>query len=160
MNVLKGDPDWALLGSELDTNFAAPVHLSLLLGRHLASRKDPAVINVTYGLAFTPMAAAPVYSATKAAMHSFSISLRAQLAPAGIQVIEIAPPAVDTDLGGKGVHTYGVPLDEFADSVMRDLEAGKEEIGYGTPAKALRMSRDESGATGAGVSERLPVPSA
>ena len=51
------------------------------------------------------------------------------------------------------------PLDEFADSVMRDLEAGKEEIGYGTSAKALRMSRDEIDATVAGINERLPVPS-
>jgi uncharacterized oxidoreductase len=65
----------------------------------------------------------PVYCATKAAAHSFTVSLRAQeqaRAPsAGARVIEVVPPAVNTDLGGPGLHDFGAPLDEFADSVMK-----------------------------------------
>ena len=103
----------------------------------------PDFINISSGLAFTPGAFAPVYSATKAAMHSFSMSLRHQVAKRNISVVEVAPPAVNTDLGGAGLHTFGVPLDEFADAVFQGLAAGDTEIGYGTSKKALRMSRDE-----------------
>ena len=85
----------------------------------------------------------PVYCATKAALHSFSLSLRLQLKTAGVEIVEIAPPAVRTDLGGPGLHDFGVPVDEFADAVMLALEAGKQEIGYGTSEPALRLSRDE-----------------
>jgi uncharacterized oxidoreductase len=65
---------------------------------------------VASGLGFSPLARVPVYSATKAAMHSFTLSLRQQLSGTPIEVIEIIPPAVDTDLGGPGLHTFGVPM--------------------------------------------------
>lgn len=89
------------------------------------------------------MAIAPIYSATKAALHSFSVSLRYQLSSTSVKVIEVAPPAVNTDLGGVGLHTFGVPVDEFADGIFKRLEEGRTEIGYGTSEKAMRMSRDE-----------------
>jgi uncharacterized oxidoreductase len=89
------------------------------------------------------MAAAPVYSATKAALHSFTLSLRHQLAATPIQVIEIAPPATNTDLGGPGLRTFGVPLDEFADAVTARLVAGDLEITYGFSAQSSRASRSE-----------------
>lgn len=158
-NLLTTDWQWERFQTEIDTNLSAPIHLAILLARKFAAKPEAAIINVSSGLAFTPMAAAPVYCAAKAGLHSFSISLRAQLASTGIKVIEIAPPAVNTDLGGSGGHTYGVPLDEFADAVMTQLAEGKLEIGYGTSAKALRLSRDEIDATVAAINEKLPIPS-
>lgn len=145
-NVLETDVvnDWAYFNKEISANVEAPFHLSMLFAPFFASSgKKAAIINVTSGLAFTPMAIAPIYSATKAALHSFTMSLRLQLAETEVEVIEVAPPAVNTDLGGVGIHTFGEPVDAFAEGIFKGLAEGKEEIGYGTSAKALRMSRDE-----------------
>lgn len=98
---------------------------------------------MTSGLSFAPLAGVPVYCATKAALHSFTLSLWHQLAGTPIEVIEIIPPAVDTDLGGPGLHTFGVPLDEFADGVAARLDRGEIEVPYGTSERASRASRDE-----------------
>ncbi|MFC0211840.1 SDR family oxidoreductase [Paenibacillus chartarius] len=143
INLQKAQGSWSYYKQEIAINVEAPIHLTMLLLPHLVERGVGAVVNVTSGLAFTPMAAAPVYSATKAAFHSFTVSLRHQLAATKIEVIEIVPPAVNTDLGGAGVHTFGVPLEEFADGVFRGLEQGLPEIGYGSSEKAMRMSREE-----------------
>jgi uncharacterized oxidoreductase len=107
------------------------VHLSLLLLPPLQTRRRAAIVNVTSGLAYVPLAIAPVYSATKAALHSFTLSLRRQLADSTVQVVEILPPAVNTDLGGPGLHTMGEPLEPFADAVMARVAAGELEIAYG-----------------------------
>lgn len=145
-NVLEADSvsDWAYFNKEISANIEAPFHLSMLFASFFASSgKKTAIMNVTSGLAFTPMAIAPIYSATKAALHSFTMSLRLQLAETEVEVIEVAPPAVNTDLGGVGIHTFGEPVNEFAEGIFKGLAEGKEEIGYGSSAKALRMSRDE-----------------
>lgn len=125
------------------TNIEAPFHLSMLFAPYLATKEEATIINVTSGLAFTPFAIAPIYSATKAALHSFTISLRHQLSDTSVEVIEVAPPAVSTDLGGAGLHTHGEPLDAFADGIFEGLQEGHKEIGYGTSVARLRMSRDE-----------------
>lgn len=130
---------WAAQQQEMAINFEAPVHLSLLLLPHLQHQPGATIINVTSGLAFAPGAFAPVYSATKAALHSFTLTLRHQLAATGVRVLEIAPPAVDTDLGGTGLHTMGAPVAEFAESVLNRLAAGELEVGYG-PSEALRLA--------------------
>ncbi|REE78687.1 putative oxidoreductase [Paenibacillus taihuensis] len=144
-HVLKSDAkqDWAYFNQELTTNIEAPFHLAMLFAPYFAGKEAAAIINVTSGLAFTPLAIAPIYSATKAALHSFTVSLRHQLAGTSVEVIEVAPPAVNTDLGGTGLHVHGEPLDAFADGIFNGLEEGKEEIGYGTSVNRLRMSRDE-----------------
>ena len=90
-----------------------------------------------------PGAFAPIYSATKAAMHSFTMSLRHQLSKTPLKVVEIIPPAVNTNLGGPGLHTNGVPLDEFADVVTAGLEKGDQEIAYGFSLRSSRASRQE-----------------
>lgn len=144
-NLLKADARdrWHDYSKEIATNIEAPVHLSMLFAPYFAQKEPAAILNVTSGLAFTPFAIAPVYSATKAALHSFTVSLRHQLSGTSVDVIEIAPPAVNTDLGGSGLHTHGEPLDAFADGIFKELAEGKKEIGYGSSAARLRMSRDE-----------------
>lgn len=137
------EASWETRREEIVINFEAPVHLSTLLIPHLRRQPQAAIINVTSGLSFAPMALAPVYSATKAALHSFTLSLRHQLAPTGIQVLEIVPPAVNTDLGGAGLHTFGVPVDAFADSIFTRLAAGEQEVGYVTSEEARLASRAE-----------------
>ncbi|UOQ76696.1 SDR family NAD(P)-dependent oxidoreductase [Hymenobacter sp. 5516J-16] len=140
---LTEDEDWETRRQELVINVEAPIHLTTLLLPHLRQQPRPAIINVTSGLAFAPMAQAPIYSATKAALHSFTLSLRHQLAATPIQVLEIVPPAVNTDLGGAGLHTWGVPVNDFADSVMQRLAAGEQEVGYGTSEEIRRASREQ-----------------
>jgi uncharacterized oxidoreductase len=134
---------WETQRQEIAINLEAPIHLAALLLPHLRQQREPAIINVSSGLAFAPMAAAPIYSATKAALHSFTLSLRRQLAGTGVRVLEIVPPAVNTDLGGPGLHTWAVPVDDFADSIVARLAAGEEEVGYGTSEASRLASRAE-----------------
>ena len=101
-------------------------------------------MNVGSGLAFAPLAAAPIYCATKAALHSFTLSLRHQLRGTSIEVIEIVPPAVNTDLGGPGLHTFGTDVNEFADAVMARIEAGETEVGFGNSEGSRRASADRA----------------
>jgi uncharacterized oxidoreductase len=140
---LADDEPWSAAHEEIAINLEAPVHLSRLFIPHLVAQQHPAIINVTSGLSFAPLAAVPVYCATKAAVHSFTLSLRHQLAGTPIEVIELIPPAVDTDLGGPGLHAFGVPVDEFADAVMPRLEKGESEIAYGFADQSSRASRAE-----------------
>jgi len=144
-NVLKADAknNWSYFSKEIAANIEAPFQLSMLFVPFFAAKEESTIINVSSGLAFTPLAIAPIYSATKAALHSFTVGLRHQLSDTSVEVIEVAPPAVNTDLGGAGLHTHGEPLNEFADGIFQGLAEGKKEIGYGSSVARLRMSRDE-----------------
>jgi uncharacterized oxidoreductase len=143
LQLTDADADWDARRQEIVINVEAPIHLATLLIPHLRQQAQAAIVNVTSGLSFAPAAFAPIYSATKAALHSFTLSLRHQLASTGISVLEIVPPAVNTDLGGPGLHTFGVPVDDFADAVLARLAAGEEEVGYGTSEQARLASRAE-----------------
>ena len=143
VNLDAGTAEWENYRQELVINLEVPVHLCILFIAHLKKVNPSAIINVSSGLAFSPGAFAPVYSATKAGLHSFTLSLRHQLSKTSIEVIEIVPPAVNTDLGGPGLHTFGVPVNEFADSVMNRLANGEQEVGYGTSEKNRLASRQE-----------------
>jgi len=100
------------------TNLLGPIRLIDALVDHLAAQADSAIVNVTSGLAFVPLVATATYSATKAALHSYTVSLREAL-KGRVEVIELAPPAVQTDLtpGQREARGY-MPLDAFADEVM------------------------------------------
>lgn len=99
IDFLKGATELEDGESEIETNLTAVVHLSALLIPHfLQQQKESAIINISSGLAFVPLKIVPVYCATKAALHSFSMSLRSQLAKTTVRVFEIAPPIVKTDL--------------------------------------------------------------
>lgn len=100
------------------TNILGPIRLTDALIDHLAKQADSAIVNVTSGLAFVPLPKAPTYSASKAAMHSYSVALRVQL-EGKVEVIELAPPAVRTDLTpGQSTREGYMPLDDYADEVM------------------------------------------
>ena len=114
---------------EITTNVLAPLHLTSLFA-NLKSLKT--VINVTSGLAFIPLAKVPVYSATKAFMRSFTLSMRHILKSAGIEVIEMIPPALNTDLGGKGLHDGQPAVSDFVEAVFQQMKEGKTELTFGT----------------------------
>lgn len=139
---LTSEKDWEETRTEIEINLEAPIHLTQLFYRHFAQRETAAFMNVTSGLSFMPLANVPIYCATKAALHSFTLSLRWQLKASHIRVVEIIPPAVDTDLQAPGLHTFGVNVDEFADHVFREMEAGSIEIAYGSAHAASRASRE------------------
>jgi len=143
VQLTENQQPWQEHQAEIAINLEAPIHLALLFIPHLQQRPQAYIINITSGLAFVPMAKAAVYSATKAALHSFTLSLRYQLSQTSVKVLEIAPPAVNTDLGGPGLHTFGVPLPEFVDAVMARIANGEEEVGYGTSEFSRNASRTE-----------------
>ncbi|SEQ92037.1 SDR family oxidoreductase [Thalassovita taeanensis] len=101
------------------TNLVAPIRLAAALLPHLQSRPQAALITMSSGLAFVPKAMTPVYSATKAAIHSWTQSLRHQLRETSVAVHEIAPPLVATDLTpGQSQVAAAMPLQDFTDEVM------------------------------------------
>jgi uncharacterized oxidoreductase len=140
---LTGAQDWRAHSNEIATNLEAPLHLSMLFTKHLMRKSEAAIVNVTSGLAFVPMSFMATYCATKAALHSFTLSLRHQLADSSIQVVEIIPPKVNTDLGGVGLHNDGIALDTFADYVIEALVAGRLEFGYETSERNRVASREQ-----------------
>lgn len=110
--------DLADAEATIATNVLGPIRLINALIEHLAQQPDAAVVNVTSGLAFVPLVSAPTYSATKAFMHSYTVSLRHAL-EGRIEVIELAPPAVQTSLTpGQETRAGYQPLHEFTDEVM------------------------------------------
>ncbi len=106
------------------TNLLGPIRLTAALLPHLRSRPRSAVLTMSSGLAFVPMAATPTYSATKAAIHSWSMALRRQLRGTTTEVIEIAPPYVQTELMGEhqASDPRAMPLDAFIAEVMGILD--------------------------------------
>lgn len=134
---------WEKEREEIAINLDAPIHLTALLLKHLQGKSNATVINVSSGLAFSPFALMPVYCATKAALHSFTLSLRHEAAKLGVAVVELVPPALNTDLGGPGLHTFGESVEAFADSVLARLAAGEQEIGFGTAETRRLASREQ-----------------
>lgn len=105
------------------TNFLGPIRLTAALLPHLLAQPKAAILNTTSGLAFVPLAATPTYSATKAALHSYSQSLRHQLRNTSVEVIEVAPPGVQTDLmPGHAENEEMMPLAEYIDETMALLQ--------------------------------------
>jgi len=125
--------------SEIAVNLEAPIRLSSLLLPHLKRRPEAAIVNVTSALAFVPLASVPVYSATKAALHSFTLSLRHQLRRTSVEVIEIVPPIVDTELYRRkrpSGRSFGMKAEDAARIAVIGLARGDEEIII-PPAEAL-----------------------
>ena len=134
---------------EIAINFVSTVELTALFIGHMMSRASAAVINVSSGLGFTPMLNMPIYNATKAAIHTYSLVLRQQLKDTSVKVIEIVPPMVDTGLNKEGrdrahLKFRGISLSEYIPTVIKGLENDAEMIFYGDGEKILSESRRES----------------
>jgi uncharacterized oxidoreductase len=125
---------------EIAINVEAPLHLTSLF---LKLNSLQTVINVTSGLSYVPMARMPVYSATKAFFHSYTLSLRHNLRSKNIEVIEIIPPALNTDLGGKGLHNSAPPVNDFIDAVFLQLALAKTEISFGFSEAMAKAGPEE-----------------
>lgn len=111
----------------ITTNLIGPIRLTTALTAHLLGKPQAAIINVTSGLAFVPLAMTPTYSATKAALHSYTQSLRHQLRATSIKVLELAPPAVQTDLmPGHGTNPNSMPLNAYICEVMDLLKSAPD----------------------------------
>ena len=125
---------------EIGINIEAPIHLTFLF-QNLKSLR--AIMNVTSGLSFVPLTKTPVYSGTKAFFHSFTLSLRHLLKPKNIEVIEIIPPALNTDLGGKGIHDFAPPVSGFIDAIFKQLEECRNELTYGFSEQLSKAGAEE-----------------
>ncbi len=145
VNFLKGPRDLPLADEELATNLAAPIHLAALLIPVLEKQTEAAIVNISSGLGFTPLAQVPVYCATKAAIHSLSLSLRYQLRSTRVRVFEIAPPIVPTELGGRrrrpDENDYTMSAKAVAQGVVTALESDAYEVALGAAAN-LYEQRD------------------
>jgi uncharacterized oxidoreductase len=108
----------AIAEQTLITNVLGPIRMTNAFVDHLSAQADAVIINTTSGLAFVPLIAAPSYSASKAALHSWTVSLREQLR-GKVEVIELAPPAVRTELTpGQSTREGYMPLDDYAAEVI------------------------------------------
>jgi uncharacterized oxidoreductase len=118
---------------EIDINLSGPVRMIQQFLPHLQSQKGALIVNVTSGLAFVPLPISPIYCATKAALHSFTQSLRVQLEGTGVTVIELAPPGVETPLlRGEFAEEMqgqkGMDVKVLAHKAIVGIEAGNLEI--------------------------------
>jgi len=125
---------------EIGINIEAVVHLCALFTQ---TESVHTVMNVTSGLSFSPLVKVPVYCATKAFMHSFTLSLRHLLRAKNIRVIELIPPALNTDLGGKGIHDFAPPVSGFIDAMFEQLAEGKEEVTFGLSEQASKAGPEQ-----------------
>ena len=141
IDLKKGTAELFAGEDEIQTNLAAPIHLSSYFAPLLLAKKEAAIINVSSGLGFVPIAAMPVYCATKAGVHIFSVSLRHQLKGTSVKVFEIVPPAVETELGkgatGDSEQEYhGIQPSEVALETLKAFKNDEYEIVIGE-AKGL-----------------------
>lgn len=131
---------------EIDINLSGPVRMVQQFLPHLKTRKGALIVNVSSGVAFIPFPLSPVYCATKAAIHSFTQSLRVQLDGTGVTVIELAPPPVETPLlrgefAEEMKREKGMDVKILAKHAIAGIESGKREIRPGLSNVLKAMSR-------------------
>jgi uncharacterized oxidoreductase len=117
--------------STIQTNITGVVQLSAALLPTLRAQPQSTLVVTTSGLAFVPYPPGPVYSATKAFMHNWLDALRVQLRETSVEVLELAPPYVQTELGGpqQASDPHAMPLDEYIQEVVQILESNTIEKG-------------------------------
>ena len=134
--------DEEAMSDEINTNLMSVLRVSAAFLPHLKTQRNASLVNITSGLAYVPIARYPLYCATKAAVHSLTLSMQHQLKDSGIKVIELIPPYVDTELGGpakKAAANAGpqpMPLGTFIAEAMKELAGGADEVAVGD-AKTL-----------------------
>jgi uncharacterized oxidoreductase len=132
--------------NEIEVNLTAAVYLSASFIPAFLERTEAAIVNISSGLGFVPIAVMPVYCATKAAIHSFSLSLRRQLKDTPVRVFEIIPPTVDTELdrgarARRGQAHRGIPPSEVAAAALTALEENRYESAIGQAAGLVEESK-------------------
>ena len=133
-------PSAETISEEIDINLKGLILILSAFLPLLRQQKAARLIHMGSGLGYVPLVKAPIYSATKAAVHSFSISLRRQLAGTSVQAIEIIPPIVETGLHRSQASkpSGAMTLETFVKDVMKGLDSGKTEIPVGL-AGVLRI---------------------
>src|SRR5580692_3954772 len=132
-----GGIDDGLLVSTVTTNLLGPIRLTSALIDQLKKQESAVIIYNTSVLAYVPLALAAVYSSTKAALHSYTLSQRYKLKNTSVNVLEIAPPWVQTDLLGSNNEPRAMPLADFIKETIRVLGTDAEEV-LVERAKSLR----------------------
>jgi uncharacterized oxidoreductase len=129
--------DEAAVLDQIDTNLTGVIRVTAAFLPQLVKQRDATLVNVSSGLAFVPLARFPVYCATKAAVHSFTMSLRHQMKDAGVRIVELIPPWVETALGGAAPippvsgGPRPMPLDAFIAETMQALAGDADEVAIG-----------------------------
>ena len=144
-----GSLDEQCLETEITTNLFGPIRVAAAFLPQLTKQAGATLVNVSSGLAFVPKAPFPVYCATKAAIHSWTMTLRYQWQKLGVKVIELIPPYVDTELGGprkqaKDLGPQPMPLDAFIAETMKELESDADEIAIADAKKLFAATSPES----------------
>ena len=156
-DITSGGPGTAEL--TIAINLLGPIRLTAAVLHQLLGKPHAAILNVTSALAFMPSALTPTYCASKAALHSYTQSLRYQLRDTAVQVIEIIPPQVQTALQGeRGFDPRGMPLDEYITETMtllqtspgrrRDRGRGRQGIPVRRAGRVLRRRLSRSSTRG------------
>jgi len=141
------EDDW---DEEISINIQGLIRLTHLFLPHFLENPHGMIMNVTSGLALTPMANVPVYCACKAFVHSYSRSLRQQLKNTNVRVVEVLPPAVDTEINphfrakvGESLKKFLMPLKEYNDDMMKKFKEGHLEFGVGTSDTRLKEVQED-----------------
>ena len=147
VDFTKGTDDLLSGEDEVETNLSAPIHLCALFIPYLIKQPEAVIVNVSSGLGFVPLAMMPIYCATKAALHSFSLSLRHQLRKSSVKVVELIPPTVDTELdhGRRGGSYRGIPASEVAEAALAGLARDEFEIAVGQALGLSSANRPDAG---------------
>ena len=120
--------DAGTLLSTVTTNLLGPIRVTSALIEHLKKQSVATVMNVSSALGFVPLAKAAIYCSTKAALHSYTLSMRYVLKGSTVKVLELIPPWVQTDLVNSKDNPNAMPLGQFIDETMRILSTDQEEI--------------------------------
>ncbi|PWJ42472.1 SDR family oxidoreductase [Sediminitomix flava] len=131
--------------SEVDINMSGPIRMTHHFLPQLMEKTEPVIVNVSSALAFLPLASTPVYSATKAALHAWTQSLRWQMRKTKLRVIELMPPMIETDLVDHMEGGVRMSPEKLGKLFFKDLERGKEEIKPGQTKQVRFASKFMSG---------------
>jgi len=148
MLFLKEEISNEKITDEISINLIAPIHLTNLVVKQFMNQPDAAIINITSGLGFVPITVLPVYCATKAALHLFSVSSRFQFKDTSIKVFEIIPPIVDTELDRgtrdkRGMTYRGIPPSEVASETFKAIAEDRLEYPIGQTADLFNSVQSE-----------------